>query len=190
MLSRLFLATCLITLLSGCATVISSFSDDGMEEDPTRRTFGSMMDDGRIETMVRVNLNTADERLRKANISVVSFNGTVLLVGQVPDQDLKNEATRIATSSSSRVKTVYNELEVAGGSSFLTRTSDAWLSSKVKTLLLANKDIRGLRTKVVTEKGAVYLMGLVTRDQADRIVNLVSNTGGVTKVVRAFEYVD
>lgn len=190
MLSRFLMTCCLVSLLSGCATVISTFNEEGIEEDPTRRTFGSMIDDGRIETMIKVNLNSEDEALRKANITVVSFNGTVLLVGQVPNQDLKNQATQVATSSSSRVKTVYNELEVAGGTSFLTRTSDAWLSTKVKSLLLANQDIRGLRTKVVTEKGAVYLMGLVSREQANRIVDVVSNTGGVTKVVRAFEYVN
>ena len=189
-LLRIFIPLLLLSLLGSCATVISTVSDDGIEEDPTRRTFGSMLDDGSIETMIKVNLNAADERLKSSNISVVSYNGTVLMVGQVPSQELKNLATRIATNSSSRVKTVHNELEVAGSSSFLSRTNDAWISSKVKTILLASSEVRGLRTKVVTENGAVYLMGLVTQQDAQKIVELVSNTRGVTKVVRAFEYVN
>lgn len=189
-LLRIFIPLLLLSLLGSCATVISTVSDDGIEEDPTRRTFGSMLDDGSIETMIKVNLNAADERLKSSNISVVSYNGTVLMVGQVPSQELKNLATRIATNSSSRVKTVHNELEVAGSSSFLSRTNDAWISSKVKTILLASSEVRGLRTKVITENGAVYLMGLVTQQDAQKIVELVSNTRGVTKVVRAFEYVN
>ena len=151
---------------------------------------GAMMDDGSIETTIKVNLNAADEQLKNSHINVVSFNATVLLVGQVPSQDMKNLATRVARSSSSRVKEVYNELEVAGATTFLSRSNDAWLSAKIKTLMLADSEVSGLRTKVVTENGVVYLMGLLTQEEADKTVNLVSNTKGVTKVVRAFEYIN
>jgi len=185
------LALFFLCLLSGCATVISATTgDDGLEENRGRRTFGAMVDDGSIETTVKVNLNAADDGLKDAHISVVSFNGVVLLVGQVPSQDLKNLATRVATSSSTRIKTVHNELEVAGATTFLSRSNDAWLSTKLKTLMLADPSVNGLRTKVVTENGVVYLMGLVTQEEADRTVELVSNTQGVTKVVRAFEYIN
>ena len=157
------LALFFLCLLSGCATVISATTgDDGLEENRGRRTFGAMVDDGSIETTVKVNLNAADDGLKDAHISVVSFNGVVLLVGQVPSQDLKNLATRVATSSSTRIKTVHNELEVAGATTFLSRSNDAWLSTKLKTLMLADPSVNGLRTKVVTENGVVYLMGLVT----------------------------
>ena len=121
---------------------------------------------------------------------MVSFNATVLLVGQVPSQDLKNLATRVATSASTRVKTVHNELEVAGATTFLSRSNDAWLSTKLKTLMLADPTVAGLRTKIVAENGVVYLMGLVSQAEADQTVDLVSNSGGVTKVVRSFEYID
>ena len=185
------LALFFLCLLSGCATVISATTgDDGLEENRGRRTFGAMVDDGSIETTVKVNLNAADDGLKDAHISVVSFNGVVLLVGQVPSQDLKNLTTRVATSSSTRIKTVHNELEVAGATTFLSRSNDAWLSTKLKTLMLADPSVSGLRTKVVTENGVVYLMGLVTQEEADRTVELVSNTQGVTKVVRAFEYIN
>ena len=112
--------------LTGCASIISAVNgNDSIEENRGNRSAGSVLDDGSIETMLTVNLNAADEGLREANIDVISFNQTVLLVGQVPTQELKNLATRVATSSNSRVKTVYNELEVAGDTSFLSRTNDA-----------------------------------------------------------------
>jgi len=190
-MKQLGLLLTFVLLMSGCASVISTVNPgETIEEDRGTRTLGAMVDDSSIETAIKVNLN-ANEALKKANISVVSFNGTVLLVGQVPSQELKNEATRIATSTnSSRIKTVHNELEVAGTTTFLSRSNDALLSAKLKTLMLADPTVAGLRTKVVTENGVVYLMGLVTQAEADQTAELIANSSGVTKVVRAFEYID
>jgi osmotically-inducible protein OsmY len=171
---------CTTLLTTACASVISTLNgNDSIQEDQGSRTAGSVLDDGAIETMIAVNLNAADDELRASNIDVISFNQTVLLVGQVPTQELKNLATRVATTSNSRVKTVYNELEVAGDTSFLSRTNDAWLSTKIKSMMLVNDDVEGLRTKVVTENGVVYLMGLLTRAEADQAVDLVSKNSGV-----------
>ena len=176
--------------LNGCATVISATTgDEGVQENRGRRSLGAMLDDSSIETSIKVNLDAADQRLKESHINVVSFNGVVLLVGQVASQELKNLATRVANSPS-RVKIVHNELEIAGATTLLVRSSDALLSSKLKTLMLADPTVSGMRTKVVTENGVVYLMGLVTRQEADLAVDLVSKASGVTKVVRAFEYID
>ena len=181
----------MLLLINGCATVISATTgDDGVQEDKGRRSMGAMVDDSSIETSIKVNLNAADELLKKAHINVVSFNGTVLLVGQVPSQEVKNLATRVTRTSSSRVKEVYNELEVAGTTTFLSRSNDAWLTAKIKTLMLADSEVSSFRTKVITENGVVYLMGLLSQEEATTTVNLVSNTRGVTKVVRAFEYIN
>lgn len=191
MLARLGLLFMFAFCLSGCANVISATNGgQPIAEDRGRRSIGTMMDDSSIETAIKVNLRAADPALRDAHINVVSFNRVVLLVGQVPTQDLKNLATRVARNTNSSIKTVHNELEVAGATSFLSRSNDAWLSTKLKTLMLADPTVSGLRTKVVTENGVVYLMGLVTQEEADLAVNLVSSTQGVTKVVRAFEYIN
>lgn len=181
----------LLLLLSGCASVISATTGkDGIEENRGTRSLGAMLDDSGIETAIKVNLNAENETLKRAHINVVSFNGVVLLVGQVPSQEMKNLATRVATSSSTRIKEVHNELEIAGSTTFLSRSNDAWLSTKLKTLMLADPVVSGLRTKVVTENGVVYLMGLVTQEEADWTVDLVSGSSGVARVVKAFEYID
>jgi len=191
LLLRLGFLLTLIGFVSSCASVISATTgNEGIEENRGSRSMGAVVDDNSIETVIKVNLNAADEQLKKAHINVVSFNGTVLLVGQVPSQDIKNLATRVARTSSSRVKEVYNELEVAGATTFLSRSNDAWLTAKIKTLMLADAEVSGMRTKVITENGVVYLMGLLTQEEANTAVNLVSNTKGVTKVVRSFEYIN
>jgi len=189
MIKKLLLTLSMLWLTS-CATVISNTTGtEGLQENRGRRSIGSVFDDSSIETSIKVNLNAADDALRRANISVVSFNGVVLLVGQVPSQELKNLATRVANTPT-RVQVVHNELEVSGTTSFLSRSSDALLTTKLKTLMLADPTVSGMRTKVLTENGVVYLMGLVTQQEANLIVDLVSNSSGVTKVVRAFEYID
>ena len=191
MMIRLGFVFSMLFFLNSCATVISATTgDDGIQEDRGRRSVGAVVDDNSIETTIKVNFNAADELLKNSHINVVSFNGTVLLVGQVPSQDTKNLATRVARTTSTRVKEVYNELEVAGSTTFLSRSNDAWLSAKIKTLMLTDSDVSGRRTKVVTENGVVYLMGLLTQEEANTAVELVSNTRGVTKVVRAFEYIN
>jgi len=191
MMIRLGFVFSMLFFLNSCATVISATAgDDGIQEDRGRRSVGAVVDDNSIETTIKVNFNAADELLKNSHINVVSFNGTVLLVGQVPSQDTKNLATRVVRTTSTRVKEVYNELEVAGSTTFLSRSNDAWLSAKIKTLMLTNSDVSGRRTKVVTENGVVYLMGLLTQEEANTAVELVSNTRGVTKVVRAFEYIN
>ncbi len=191
MLIRLGLLFTFLLFLNGCASVVSATTGgEPIEENRGRRTVGAFFDDGGIETITKVNLDAADPGLKNAHINVVSFNGVVLLVGQVPSQELKNLATRVATQASTRIKTVHNELEVAGVTTFLSRSNDAWLSAKLKTLMLADPTVAGLRTKIVAENGVVYLMGLVTQQEANQAVELVSNTSGVTKVVRAFEYIN
>jgi uncharacterized protein YceK len=114
MMLRTVLFVSLVFLAQGCSTVVSTTTGGtGVKEDPGRRSLGTMIDDSSIETTVDVNIDAADPALKASHITVVSFNGVVLLVGQVPSQDLKNLATRVATSST-RVKTVHNELEIAG----------------------------------------------------------------------------
>ena len=120
---------------------------------------------------------------------VVSYNGNVLLAGQVASEDLSTQAENIA-SQVRHVRNVHNELQVVGSGSFLARTNDTWLTSKVKSRLLINGDAPGWRTKVVTENGVVYLMGLLTHAEADAVVAQVQKVYGVQKIVKIIEYID
>jgi osmotically-inducible protein OsmY len=92
-----------------------------------------------------------------------------------------------------RVRKVYNEVEIAAPSAMSQRSADTWITTKVKTALL---DVEGLeifdstRVKVVTERGVVYLMGLLTRDEAELVTETVRRVAGVQRVVRLFEYAD
>ncbi len=176
-------------LINGCSAIVGATTDKPIEPHPGKRTFGTYIDDERLEVIAQVNIDKTDPNLKKANIHVDSFNGVILLTGQVIDESLRDLAATVVTKID-KVRQVHNEIQIQGNTALLSRTNDSWLVTKVKTKLLANKDVSGTRVKVIAENGTIYLMGLVSQVEAQTITELVSATGGVQKVVRVFEYID
>ncbi len=178
-LARYGVLVLLAVLLTSCA----------LRNDPGRRTPGVIIDDEVLESLVEREIRKSDTGYKGSHIVVVSYNGVVLLAGQVGSQALKDQASQVAQTLR-RVKRVHNELTVGGPISFFARSNDAWLTSKVKSRLIAAKDVMGTKIKVQTENGVVYLLGLVSREQADLAVNKAKQVYGVQKIVKVFEYLD
>jgi osmotically-inducible protein OsmY len=176
------------TLVTGCSTIVSSSREEPIREDVGNRTLGNIIEDEAIELKVRVNLSKGSAPLAQSHINVKSFNGQVLLTGQVPNENVRQEAEQIV-GQTREVKRIHNELEIAGPSSTIVRSNDIYLTSRVKLKLLSDKSIEGLRVKVVTENGIVYLMGLVSQREADQAVAIVREVPGVQRIVKVFEYV-
>ncbi|SPO65184.1 BON domain-containing protein [Pseudomonas sp. JV241A] len=184
------MALTLCLSLTACSSVLTATRDKPIEDDRGTRTFGSKIDDSLIETKVSVNVAKASPDLDKSShIVVSSFNGIVLLAGQTPRADLKSLAEQ-AAGQVQRVKKVHNELQVLPPSSILARNNDAWLTTKIKTQMLTDSNIPGSRIKVITENGIVYMLGLLTQQEATRATNLVQGVSGVQKIVKLFEYID
>ncbi|GAB3092865.1 BON domain-containing protein [Aestuariicella hydrocarbonica] len=182
-LAALLLAT------AGCTTIVDATTDAPIQLNPGKRTLGAMIDDEQLETVAVVNINKASPYLKQANIDVVAFNSILLLTGQVASNDLRMLAGETAKKIHG-VRQVFNEIQVQGTTSILARTNDTWLTTKVKSVLLANQDVDSSRIKVVTEDGVVYLLGLLSRAEANRAAETVSTIGGVQKVVKAVEYIN
>ena len=187
-LSLLALTLCLG--LTGCSSVINASREKPIEDDRGTRTFGSKIDDSLIETKVAVNVAKASPDLdQNSHIVVSSFNGIVLLAGQTPRADLKQMAEQ-AAAAVQKVKKVNNEIQVMSPSSLLARNNDAWLTTKIKSQMLTDSSIPATRIKVITENGIVYLLGLLTQQEATQATNLVQGVSGVQKIVKLFEYID
>ncbi|MAV68204.1 MAG: phospholipid-binding protein [Cellvibrionales bacterium TMED122] len=178
----------LLGMISGCGSIMSSAGAGPIEEDPGERTFGQQMTDESIETKAKVNINAADEGYDTAHLSVVSFNGFVLLVGQVPSEELKTLATDVVRKIED-VRRIYNELEVGEATGAGARTNDTWITTQVKSKLLASSDTPGRRVKVVTENSVVYLMGLLTEAEAERVALEAAEVGSIERVVQLFELI-
>ncbi len=190
-LLRIVIASAFALFLSSCTSVlVQTTGAEGIVEDPSERTAGAVVEDQSIETKVLVNLKKLEPELKKANIDAISHNGVVLLVGQVGSEPLKARATQITSESSSKIKRIHNELEIAGKTSLLSRSNDSWIATKVRTLMLANSSVPSGQIRVITENGVVYLMGIVSQGDGELATDLARNVSGVTRVVKVFEYIN
>lgn len=154
-----------------------------------RRTAGAYVDDGAVELKVREFFVREPELRKNAHLSVTSMNGIVLLTGEAPTVELRDQVGAKAKSVQG-VRQVVNEIRVAGKTAWFSRANDTWLTSKVKTHLFTETKLDATRVKVVSEYGNVYLLGLVSRAEAARATEVVRGVRGVVRVVKVFEYID
>lgn len=187
-LIKLVYALLLSLTLTGCVTVLDKVNKEPISPDPGKRTFGTYVDDERLETILAVNLKKSSAELANAHVNVTSYNGVVLLTGEVPNRDLKQMAGDIARDIAN-IRQVHNEILIRPNSTVFSRTNDGWIATKVRTKLLTNRNIESDRVKIVVENRIVYLMGMLTRGQADLASELAATVSGVDKVVRVIEYV-
>ncbi len=151
------------------------------------RTIQSVFEDTQIANKVIEKLRTIPAIRDESHVEVTVFNGIVLLTGETPNARLKALAEEL-TKSVPDVTRVYNQLSLQGPTSTLTRTSDSWITTKIKSEMLATEDLKSGSIKVVTENGIVYLMGMVSRQQADIAVDIARQVSGVQKVIKIFQY--
>lgn len=189
-MKRLLLATTLIALslpaLQGCVTAVATGVGAGALMIADRRNAETYLADEAIEIRAfnRINEKFAD----KVHVNVTSYNLKVLLTGEVPDAGIKDELEK-AIAGVANVKGVTNEVTVGASSSFGARSNDTYITSKVKARFIDANKFQANHVKVVTEAGTVFLLGLVTRKEADDAAEIARTTADVKKVVRVFEYV-
>lgn len=174
--------------LGGCAALVVGGVIAGTTMVATdRRTSGSQLNDEGIE--IRANNRLKEKFGERGNFSVTSYNGRVLLTGEVGGNSDKLAAEQLVFQIEN-VKIVVNELAIAGSTSTLQeRGNDTYITSKVKASLIEAKDVSSTAFKVVTERGVVYLMGRVSQREADRGTDIARSVTGVVKVVRSFEII-
>lgn len=180
----------LVLLLQGCAApVIVAGAATGVAVANDRRTPSTIVDDQAIEIKIANAIGADKEIAEQSHIAVVSYNHVVLLLGQTPDKRLRARAADIARKVE-KVKRVHNEITIGLPTPYAVRNNDAWLTAKVKTRLLKEKNLSSLHVKVVTENGVTYLMGWVSRAEGEQIARVVQQVKGIKAVVKVFEYSD
>ena len=188
-LIQIALAGVVLSQLQGCATaVVGGAAATGSAVALDRRTAGVFLGDQEIELRAQNRLGDAIAK-NAGNISSTSYNRQVLLTGQVLDDATRARASEIVKGVPD-VRTVYNELSLSGVTSLTSEANDAGITSKVKTRLLRDESVPGTKVKVVTEAAVVYLMGLVTQNEAKVATEIARTTSGVTKVVILFEFIN
>ncbi|MDH3319755.1 MAG: BON domain-containing protein [Betaproteobacteria bacterium] len=183
---RLLLATAVaLPLLQGCIEMMVVGTGVAVATAEDRRTTGAQLEDRGIELRAA---NRIDDRLgERAHVNVTSFNRYVLLTGEASDEATRAEIETLARSVPN-VLGVSNDVQIAGKSSTTSRSNDTIITSKVKTRFADANKFNVFQVKVVTEAAVVYLLGIVTEQEAADAVEIARTTAGVRKVVKMFEY--
>jgi len=182
------LATCASVVLSGCVPLVVAGAAGGAALVVSdRRSVGAQADDEAIELKILNNIGAGYGD--RVHVNVTSYNGIVVLTGEVPTQDLLGSIAEIAKTTP-KVRRVDNELTVGPVSGIGSRTNDSYITSKVKARFVEANKFPPNYVKVVTERQVVYLMGLVRRSESDTAAQIAATTTGVVRVVKLFEYID
>lgn len=145
--------------------------------------------DERIAKNINKKIHSITDLHKDTHIEVSCFNQVVLLTGETTTAEISEQVEEFAHTTPDVVR-VYNQVTIKGPVSTLTKTSDTWITTKIKTRMLATKGLKSGTIKVVTENGTVYLMGLVTHEQGDIAVDIAREISGVQRVMKIFEYRD
>lgn len=181
----------ILTLLSGCAAapvlVVGSAAATGAVVANDRRTAGSMLDDQSLELKLQQRIAEDAELVQNSHVSITSYNGVVLLTGETLQDEYKTRIEQL-TRAHRKVREVRNDILVGPLSDSASRNRDTVLTTRVKSRLISSDQVEAGSIKVISERATVYLMGLVSRQEADAAVEVVRHTEGVERIVKVFEY--
>ena len=185
--ASLLASVALATAMSACAPLVVGGVATTAIVATDRRTSGAQLEDEGIELRAANRLREAlgDDR---GHVNITSSNRQVLITGEVPTEaDRLRVAQMIAQVDN--VRGVVNEVAVLGNASLSQRASDSLVTGRVKASLVDARDLSANAVKVVTERGSVYLMGLVTQRESDRVTQIARTVQGSQRVVRMFEVI-
>jgi osmotically-inducible protein OsmY len=187
-LGWLALAVAASPLVAGCAAVVVGATvGAGTLVAMDRRSTGIRASDQAIES--KVTKDAGNRFPSGVHLNVTSYDGKVLLTGEVPTAAIRDEIGQIAQSTE-YVRGVTNELVIGPETELGARTQDTYITTKVKTRLVEAGRFDANNVKVVTERSVVYLMGLVSREEGDAAAGIAASTTDVARVVKLFEYMD
>jgi osmotically-inducible protein OsmY len=175
-----------VSLLNGCVPLIVGGVAATAAVATDRRTTGAQLDDEFIEDKTVVSV--LERYGQSVHVNVTSYNGIVLLTGEVPNESAKEGIADIVRGWP-KTRNVQNDLVVGPLTDLSSRSNDTFITSKVKSRFVEANRFQINHVKVVTERGVVYLMGIVRRDEGDAAADIARTTRGVQRVVKVFDYI-
>jgi osmotically-inducible protein OsmY len=148
---------------------------------------GEIIDDKNLYTNL-VNIVKKDPMLEDSHISFNVYDDSVLMTGETPSADLKNHLENTIKTKAKKMKQLVNEVTVMKNSSYLSRAKDGVITVQIETLFLNQEVFHPTHIRIHTERGTVYLMGAVTKREAEHATNVASKAKNVKKVVKLFNY--
>lgn len=175
--------------LQGCASALLVGGIGAAVSAHDRRSTGNQLDDKTLYFKLDgvIAQQIPEDQATQHNFNVSIYNGVVLLTGQSNNRRIHSKVIN-AVKKQSNIKKVFDQVRHYPPIPASSHAHDVWLKSKIKGKLLIDKAVAGFHVGVTVEDSEVFLMGIVTKSEAEKAVNIVRNINGVTKVIRAFEY--
>lgn len=186
---KLVLLLSTVFMLQGCAALFVGSAAVATKTATDPRTVGEQIDDLNLRKKIAIEINKQEEWKRVARIVFSTYQGDVLLMGQSPTTEIKTSAENLVKKIAG-VESVYNEIRISNKVGLSTLSNDSWITTQVRSKLLADKDIPSRNIKVVTENGEVFLLGFLTKLEATKAANLAGTVNGVKLVTKLIHYVD
>ena len=183
---KLFVAILISSFLSGCGVLAVGGVVAGASVMADRRTPAVQAIDKGIE--LEAGNALAKRYGDNAHINVTSFNQKVLLTGEAKDADIKGQAGAFVKAMKN-VRSVFNELTIGPNSTYTARANDSFLESKIKTQMIFTDKLPSNSMAIVAEGASVYLMGILTQNEAAIAKKVASNADGVKDVYAYFDII-
>jgi len=165
---------------AAAVTTVATMSND-------RRSAGEILDDKTIDLSLS-SIVRKDTILEDMHINFMVYNKTVLMVGESPSAEARDYLEKQIKRNAPRIKQLINEVEVMPNSGYLSRAKDGIITVQIETLFLDQEVFHPTHVRVMTERRTVYLMGSVTKREAEHATNLATRAKNVDKVVKVFNY--
>ena len=185
MIRRLLIIS-VLAMLQGCAGAVMVGAVSGAKMVNDERSMSTQISDTNADFVIASALSKHDDLNNQTNIAAVVMNNNVLMIGQAPNSMLRDKAIKVVQDLEIGGK-IHNQIRIGTPTSFTTRSNDTWVTTKVKGRMLNEKSLDITRIKVITENAEVFLMGLVSEQEAAKAVDIARHVEGVARVVRAFE---
>ena len=169
-------------LVQGAAavTTVATMSND-------RRSAGEILDDKTLDLKLS-NIVRKDAILEDMHINFMVYNNAVLMVGEAPSVEARDYLEKQIKQKVPKINQLINEVAVMSNSSYLSRVKDGIISVQIEALFLDQEVFHPTHVHVMTERRTVYLMGSVTKREAEHATNLATKAKNVGKVVKLFNY--
>lgn len=176
-------------ILNGCIAAVVGVGAGTAKVATDPRTMGTQVDDTTLDSRISIKFKNESDYFKGSRIVASAYDGSVLLIGQAKSQSIINRAVELTTSVEG-VNKVYNQIRIGSIVSAATMADDAWITTKVKSSLIADSQTKARDIKVITEDGQVFLIGIVSKNDGQVAAELASKVSGVKLVTTIFTYSD
>jgi osmotically-inducible protein OsmY len=152
-----------------------------------RRSAGEIIDDKTLNFNLS-NIVRKDAILEDMHINFMVYNKAVLMLGEAPSIEARDYLEKQIKQKIPKIRKFINEVSVMPNSSYLSRAKDGIITVQVDALFLDQEVFHPTHVRVITERRTVYLMGSVTKREAEHATNLATKAKNVDKVVKLFNY--